>query len=87
VGPGGLPLSGGERRLIALARALATDLPVLLLDEPTEGLDDKARARVLESIRALSTHRTLVVVTHRPEVAALAARVVTLDPISKLAAE
>jgi ABC-type lipoprotein export system ATPase subunit len=42
---------------------------------------------VLESIRALSTHRTLVVVTHRPEVAALAARVVTLDPISKLAAE
>ncbi len=87
VGPGGLPLSGGERRLIALARALATDLPVLLLDEPTEGLDDKARARVLESIGALSALRTLIVVTHRPEVAALAARVVTLDPISKLAAE
>ncbi len=87
VGPGGLPVSGGERRLIALARALATDLPVLLLDEPTEGLDDRARARVLESIRGLSKLRTIVVVTHQAEVAALATRVVTLDANLQLAAQ
>ena len=87
VGPGGTPLSGGERRLIAMARALATDLPVLLLDEPTEGLDERSRARVLEAIRGLAGSRTLLLVTHHADVAAAASRVITLDTTSALAAE
>lgn len=87
VGPGGTPLSGGERRLVALARALATDLPVLLLDEPTEGLDQQSRARVLAAIAGLGGARTVVWVTHDREVAALADRVLSLDLAPALAAE
>lgn len=82
VGPGGSALSGGERRLVAMARALATDLPVILMDEPTEGLDDRSRARVLAAISALSTTRTVVLVTHHADVAALADRVISLDPVA-----
>jgi ABC-type bacteriocin/lantibiotic exporter with double-glycine peptidase domain len=53
-------------------------LPVLLLDEPTEGLDAAARARVLEALDRVRHERSLIVVTHRPEVAARADRVIEL---------
>ena len=79
VGPSGRSLSGGERRQIALARALATELPVLLLDEPTEGLDPLATARVLDALQSLRGRRSVIVVSHRAEVAAVADRVVGLD--------
>jgi ABC-type transport system involved in cytochrome bd biosynthesis fused ATPase/permease subunit len=78
IGPGGRPLSGGERRLVALARALATELPVLLLDEPTVGLDAEARQRVLGAVSRLRGKRTVLLVTHDPEAAAIADRVVEL---------
>ncbi len=68
VGPGGRPLSGGERRLVSLARAVASDAPVLLLDEPTAGLSLAAKARVLDALRRLEGKRGLIVVTHDPEV-------------------
>lgn len=80
VGPGARPLSGGESRQLSLARALATGLPVLLLDEPTAGLDREAGEKVLAAIEGLKGRRTLVVVTHRPEVMALADQVVRLQP-------
>jgi ABC-type transport system involved in cytochrome bd biosynthesis fused ATPase/permease subunit len=76
VGPGGRPLSGGERRQIALCRALVSGLPVLLLDEPTEGLDGAASAAVCTAIARLRGTHTGVVATHREEVARLADRVV-----------
>ncbi len=79
LGPGGRALSGGERRLVSLARALASGLPVLLLDEPTEGLDPAAQARVLGALAELRQQRTLLIVTHRAEVAALADRVVDFE--------
>ncbi len=76
VGPGGRPLSGGERRQIALCRALLSGLPILLLDEPTEGLDGAASAAVCEAIRRLRGERTVLVATHRRDVVAIADRVV-----------
>ena len=79
VGPAGRALSGGERRQVALARAFATDLPVLLLDEPTEGLDADATAAVLAAIASLRGRRTVLVATHRPEVVAITDRVVRLE--------
>lgn len=78
VGPGGRALSGGERRLVSIARALTTGLPVLLLDEPTEGLDAGAQERVLAVLARLKGRRSAIVVTHRPEVAAVADRVVAI---------
>jgi len=78
IGPGGRPLSGGERRLVALARGLASGLPVLLLDEPTEGLDPDATRTVLDAIRRLRGTRSVVIVTHREEVMRIADRIVPL---------
>jgi ABC-type transport system involved in cytochrome bd biosynthesis fused ATPase/permease subunit len=73
---GGPELSGGERQWVAIARALATGLPVLLLDEPTAGLDPLSQERVLDALAALRGKRTVILVTHRPEPLAIADRVV-----------
>lgn len=78
LGAGGRALSGGERRWISLARALATREPVLLLDEPSVGLDRDSKTRVLDMLRALRGHRTLVIVTHDRDVEQIADQVVTL---------
>ncbi len=78
IGPGARELSGGERRQVAIARALATGLPVLLLDEPTEGLDADSTERVLTAIKGLRGARSVIVVTHRQEVRAIADRVVEI---------
>jgi ABC-type multidrug transport system fused ATPase/permease subunit len=75
---GGPELSGGERQWVAIARALSTGLPVLLLDEPTAGLDAASQDRVLDALAALRGKRTVILVTHRPEPLALADRVVRL---------
>jgi ABC-type multidrug transport system fused ATPase/permease subunit len=72
-------VSGGERQWIAVARALATELPVLLLDEPTSSLDGAAQERMLAAIAGLRGQRTVVIVTHRPEPLAIADVVVRLD--------
>lgn len=64
-------LSGGMRRRVAVARALAADYELLLLDEPLTGLDDDARLRVLRRIQADLNGRTAVWITHDPDAAAL----------------
>jgi ATP-binding cassette subfamily C protein CydD len=78
IGPGGRPLSGGERRQVALARALASGAPVLLVDEPTAGLDFGSTQRVLDALQRLRCKRSMIVVTHRRQVIAIADRVVPI---------
>jgi ABC-type transport system involved in cytochrome bd biosynthesis fused ATPase/permease subunit len=78
IGPGGRALSGGESRQVALARAMYTGQPVLLLDEPTEGLDEIATARALSAFQRIRSERALVIVTHRPEVCRIADRIVRI---------
>ncbi len=67
-------LSGGEQQLVALAKVLATQPRLLLLDEPTKGVDAAARLRLIGVLKALRAQgMTLVIVTHDVEFAALCA--------------
>lgn len=59
-------LSGGERRRLALARAYLKNAPVLILDEPTEGLDRETENSVMQSLQELANNKTLILVSHKP---------------------
>ncbi|MCG8708998.1 cysteine/glutathione ABC transporter ATP-binding protein/permease CydC [Brenneria sp. 4F2] len=65
LGEGGRQLSGGEQRRIGLARALLHPAPLLLLDEPTEGLDAETERRILRLLRQHCEGKTLIIITHR----------------------
>ncbi|KGM15882.1 ATP-binding cassette domain-containing protein [Actinotalea fermentans] len=72
-------LSGGQRRRVAIVRALVAPADVVVLDEPFKGLDTAARERLLALVRERCAGRTLLLVTHdAAEAAALNATVVTL---------
>lgn len=81
IGERGAGLSAGQRRRIALARALLLDAPLLLLDEPTEGVDPATERDLLDTLPAAFAGRTVVLVTHRPALLALCDRVIELAPV------
>ena len=64
VGQKGRLLSGGQRQRIAIARAMVRDAPVLVLDEPTTGLDAESSQRIIEPLRRLMEGRTTIVISH-----------------------
>ena len=65
LGDGGRPLSGGEQRRLGLARILLNNAPILLLDEPTEGLDRETERQILRLILQHAENKTIIMVTHR----------------------
>jgi ATP-binding cassette, subfamily B, bacterial len=79
IGERGRRLSGGQRQRVAIARALLADAPVLLLDEPTTGLDAAAREDLLPAIRELVRDRTTIVVSHDLLTVRDADRIAVLD--------
>ena len=79
VGDGGRPLSAGEHRRLALARAFLRDAPLVILDEPTADLDPASADVIRESVVRLRLDRTLLLVTHDPALAGVADRVVHLE--------
>ena len=80
LGERGAGLSAGERQRVALARAFLRDSPLLLLDEPTAGLDTATEEGILRTIRTMVQSRTVVLVAHRPSLLSIADRVVRLAP-------
>ena len=81
LGDRGAGLSSGQRQRLALARAFVRDARLVVLDEPTAGLDGGTEQRVVETVRRLAAGRTVVLVAHRPALVALADRVVRLDAV------
>lgn len=65
LGEGGRQLSGGELRRLAIARALLHDAPLMLLDEPTEGLDATTESQILDLLNEVMRDKTVLMVTHR----------------------
>jgi ABC-type transport system involved in cytochrome bd biosynthesis fused ATPase/permease subunit len=78
IGDGGRPLSAGERRRLALARAFLRDAPLVILDEPTADLDRTSADVVAEAVERLRVGRTVLLIAHRPELVAHADRIVLL---------
>src|SRR5262249_60468228 len=66
-GARGATLSGGQRRRIAIARAIVRNTPILILDEPTTGLDAASEYTVVEALEHLMKGRTTIVIAHHLE--------------------
>ena len=79
VGPRGEALSGGERQMVGLARALLRNPGVLILDEPTSAMDNTAESRVISALANYVRGRTLIVATHRTQILSLVDRVILMD--------
>ena len=78
VGHRGRLLSGGQRQRIAIARALLRDTPILVLDEPTTGLDRDTAARIMEPLHRLMAGRTTILITHDTQLGLDPDQIVTL---------
>jgi ABC-type bacteriocin/lantibiotic exporter with double-glycine peptidase domain len=65
--------------MVGLLRALFSDSPVLILDEPTSSLDETSRDHVLRLVRLISQNKTLIIITHDPDLLAMVERVVHIE--------
>ena len=79
VGAAGTRLSGGQARRLAMARAMLTEASVLVLDEPTEGLDAETAQKLLDGVLRRTTGRTLLLLTHQLNGLERMDEIVTLD--------
>ncbi|MFM9607963.1 ABC transporter ATP-binding protein [Streptomyces niveiscabiei] len=79
IDPGTARLSGGQLQRLAIARAILRDSPVLVLDEPTTGLDAMSARRVVKPLRRLMAGRTTLMITHDLNLAPDADRILVVD--------
>jgi ABC-type bacteriocin/lantibiotic exporter with double-glycine peptidase domain len=79
VGPRGANLSGGQRQMVALARALLGAPPVLLLDEPNTGLDAPLEKMLADHLAELRDGRAIVVSSHSRALLSVCTRIVVMD--------
>lgn len=78
IGQDGSQLSGGQQQRLALARTFLMDKPIVILDEPTTGLDPELSLKIMKSLKELAKDKTVIMVTHNPTEVALADRVVVV---------
>jgi subfamily B ATP-binding cassette protein MsbA len=79
IGERGTTLSGGQRQRVAIARAMLCDAPILILDEPTTGLDRESEALVLDGLARLSQGKTTLVISHHEPALAGVDRVIEVS--------
>lgn len=79
MGEFGANLSGGQRQRLAIARAIVTEPPILILDESTSGLDTESEAQVLDYLLAYRRGKTTILISHRPHVIDRADWVIVLE--------
>lgn len=79
IAPGTAALSGGQLQRIAIARAMLRSAPVLVLDEPTAGLDSVAARQIVQPLRRLMSGRTTIMITHDLSLAPDADRILVVD--------
>lgn len=79
LGENGMGLSGGQKQLVALARLTLREPRVVLLDEPTHSLDQSSENLALNALARWTSEKTLIVVTHRPQVLQIVDRIVVID--------
>ncbi len=79
VGERGHQLSGGQRQNVALARALLLDPPILLLDEPTSGMDNTGEVHLKQRLQSVIATKTVLLITHRSSMLDLVDRLLIID--------
>jgi subfamily B ATP-binding cassette protein MsbA len=79
IGQKGRLLSGGQRQRLAIARAMIRDAPILILDEPTTGLDARSSEKIMAPLRRLMSGRTTIVVSHNLLTVRDATRIIVLE--------
>lgn len=79
IGNEGLRLSGGQARRLAIAQGLLRNTPWLILDEPTDGLDQKTEYELIQALVNKYTSKTIMIITHKKEILPLFNRVVLLQ--------
>jgi ABC-type multidrug transport system fused ATPase/permease subunit len=79
IGPRGATLSGGERQRVAVARAMIRNAPILILDEPTTGLDAENEQLVMEALEHLMRGKTTLLISHRLSLIERVDRIVVVD--------
>jgi ATP-binding cassette subfamily C protein LapB len=79
VGEQGQLLSGGQRQSVSIARALLSDPPILLMDEPTGSMDHTSEEEFKRNLAQFATQKTLLVITHRTSLLELVNRIIVID--------
>jgi ATP-binding cassette subfamily B protein/ATP-binding cassette subfamily C protein LapB len=76
---GGKNLSGGQQQIIALARAVLNDPPIIIMDEPTNGMDTSLESVFMERTKNFVKDKTFILITHKPSQLSLVDRVILID--------
>jgi len=79
VGEKGANLSGGQRQAVAVARAMLTDSPIVVMDEPTNAMDFASENKVIENLRSATQGKTTIIITHKPSILSIVDRLIVMD--------